>query len=66
MPRSVKSFKEGAYDPKTERLNELMDIAAEASAEEGIRQGLADLSAGKPRTASEVFADFRARHGLAR
>lgn len=44
----------------------LLDRAAEASATEGIRQGLEDLAAGRARLAAEVFAELRARHGIPR
>ena len=36
----------------------------EASAEEGIRQGLEDLKAGNTRAASEVFAELRAAYDI--
>ena len=42
----------------------LLDIAASASAEEGIRQGLDDVKQGKVRPAREFFADFEAEHGI--
>jgi hypothetical protein len=41
------------------------DLAAQASAAEGIRQGLADLAAGRTRSAREVFDAFRAEHCIA-
>jgi prevent-host-death family protein len=44
----------------------LLDIAASASAEEGIRQGLEDVKKGKVRPAREFFADFEAEHGIPR
>jgi len=44
----------------------LLDIAATASAEEGIRQGLEDVKQGKVRPAREFFADFEAEHGIPR
>ncbi|MDP9053033.1 MAG: type II toxin-antitoxin system prevent-host-death family antitoxin [Acidobacteriota bacterium] len=44
----------------------LLDIAASASAEEGIRQGLDDVKQGKVRPAREFFADFEAEHGVPR
>lgn len=44
----------------------LLDIAATASAEEGIRQGLDDVKQGKVRPARELFADFEAAHGIPR
>jgi prevent-host-death family protein len=44
----------------------LLDIAASASADEGIRQGLEDVKQGKVRPAREFFADFEAEHGIPR
>ncbi len=44
----------------------LLEIAASASAEEGIRQGLEDVKQGKVRPAREFFADFEAEHGIPR
>ena len=44
----------------------LLDIAASASPEEGIRQGLDDVKQGKVRPAREFFADFEAEHGIPR
>ena len=44
----------------------LLDIAASASSEEGVRQGLHDVRQGKVRPASEFFAEFEARHGIPR
>jgi PHD/YefM family antitoxin component YafN of YafNO toxin-antitoxin module len=44
----------------------LLDIAARADAEEGIRQGLEDVKQGRVRPAREFFADFEAEHGLPR
>ena len=44
----------------------LLDIAATANAEEGIRQGLDDVKQGKVRPAREFFADFEAEHGIPR
>jgi prevent-host-death family protein len=44
----------------------LLDIAATASADEGIRQGLDDIKKGKVRPAREFFADFEAEHGIPR
>jgi antitoxin (DNA-binding transcriptional repressor) of toxin-antitoxin stability system len=42
----------------------LLDLAAEASAAEGIRQGLDDLKGGRTRTARYVIDEFRAEHGI--
>jgi len=44
----------------------LLDIAARADAEEGIRQGLVDAKEGKIRPAREFFADFEAGNGIPR
>jgi prevent-host-death family protein len=44
----------------------LLDIAATASADEGIRQGLEDVKQGNVRPAREFFADFEAEHGIPR
>jgi hypothetical protein len=42
----------------------LLDIAARADAEEGIRQGLEDAKQGKVRPARECFQDFEAKRGI--
>ena len=44
----------------------LLDIAARADAEEGIRQGVEDVKQGKVRPAREFFEDFEARNGIPR
>ena len=44
----------------------LLDLAARADAEEGIRQGVEDAAQGKVRPAREAFADFEAKHGIPR
>jgi prevent-host-death family protein len=44
----------------------LLDIAARADAEEGVRQGLEDAKHGKTRPARDFFADFEAGHGIPR
>lgn len=44
----------------------LLDIAAQADAREGIRQGLADEVKGRTRPAREAFEEFRAKHGIPR
>jgi PHD/YefM family antitoxin component YafN of YafNO toxin-antitoxin module len=44
----------------------LLDIAAQADAGEGIRQGLDDARRGKLRPARGFFAEFEATHGLSR
>ena len=44
----------------------LLDIAARADAEEGIRQGLDDVAHGRTRPAREVFDKIRRKHGIPR
>lgn len=44
----------------------LLDIAASADAEEGIRQGLEDVAHGRTRRASKVFDEIRRKHGIPR
>jgi prevent-host-death family protein len=58
--------KAAAIVQDAEAYQRLLDLAAQADADEGIRQGLADSKAGKVRRASEFFAEFEARHGLRR
>ncbi len=49
-----------------EAYQRLLDMAARADAEEGIRQGMEDLKRGRVRPAREFFAEFEASHGLPR
>lgn len=49
-----------------EAYQRLLDIAARADAEEGVRQGLDDSKRGRVRQAREFFAEFEAGHGLPR
>jgi prevent-host-death family protein len=49
-----------------EAYQRLLDLAAEASAEEGIRQGLEDMENGRTAPAEEVLARIRATHGIPR
>jgi prevent-host-death family protein len=58
--------KAAAIVQDAEAYQRLLDIAARADAEEGIRQGLKDAEQGRVRPASEVFKDFEARHGILR
>jgi len=44
----------------------LLDIAAAVDATEGVRQGLADVAAGRTRPAQEVFDEFREKRGIPR
>ncbi len=49
-----------------EGYQRLLDIAAHASAEEGIRQGLQDAKEGKTRSARDVFREFEDARGISR
>lgn len=49
-----------------EAYRRLLNIAARADAQEGIRQGLEDARKGRGRSAKEFFAEFEATHGLPR
>lgn len=42
----------------------LLDIAAQADAREGIRQGLQDACAGRGRSAEEFFREFEVKYGI--
>lgn len=44
----------------------LLDIAARADAEEGVRQGLEDVKKGKTRLARKFFSEFETEHGIRR
>ena len=58
--------KAAAIVQDAEAYQRLLDIAAGANAEEGIRQGLEDVKCGKTRPARQFFAEFETRHGLSR
>lgn len=49
-----------------EAYQRLLDLAARADAEEGIRQGLEDTREGTVRPAEEFFDEFETQHGLPR
>ena len=49
-----------------EAYQRLLDIAAQADASEGIRQGLEDVRKGRTRSAEDFFREFEAEHGLSR
>ena len=49
-----------------EAYQRLLDLAADASAEEGIRQGLEDLANGRTLLARDVFDAIRADHDIPR
>jgi len=42
----------------------LLDLAAEADEQEGVRQGDEDEAAGRSRPASEVFDEMRRKYGI--
>ena len=58
--------KSAAVVQDAEAYQRLLDIAARADPEEGIRQGLEDAKRGKVRPARDFFADFEATHGIPR
>jgi prevent-host-death family protein len=58
--------KAAAVVQDAEAYQHLLDIAARADAEEGIRQGLEDAKEGKLRPARQFFDEFDATHGISR
>lgn len=42
----------------------LLDLASEADEQEGLRQALEDVAAGRVYPAEEVFAAIRGKHGI--
>jgi len=50
----------------TEARQHQLDIAAQADAEEGIRQGLEDEKNGRLQPIREFFAEFEATHDILR
>lgn len=42
----------------------LLDLASEADEQEGLRQALEDVAAGRTYPAEEVFAAMRRKHGI--
>lgn len=56
--------KAAAVVQDAEAYQHLLDIAAQADAEEGIRQGLENAKEGKLRPAREFFDEFEAAHGI--
>jgi hypothetical protein len=47
-----------------EAYQRLLDIAAQADAEEGIRQGREDVAKGRVSPAREALKSFRREHGI--
>jgi len=58
--------KAAAVVQDAEAYQRLLDIAAQADAEEGIRQGLENAKERKLRPAREFFDEFDAAHGISR
>ena len=58
--------KAAAIVQDAEAYQRLLDIAARADGEEGIRQGLDDVAHGRTRPAREVFDRIRLKHGIPR
>jgi prevent-host-death family protein len=58
--------KAAAIVQDAEAYQRLLDIAARADAEEGIRQGLDDVGHGRTRPAREVFDDIRRKYDIPR
>jgi PHD/YefM family antitoxin component YafN of YafNO toxin-antitoxin module len=58
--------KAAAVVQDAEAYQRLLDIAARADAEEGIRQGLEDAGKGRIRPARQFFQEFEASHELSR
>jgi len=54
--------KAAAVVQDAEAYQQLLDLAAEASAAEGIRQGLDDVANGRTRPAREVLDEMRAEY----
>lgn len=58
--------KAAAVVQDAESYQRLLDIAARASAEEGVRQGLLDAKKGRVHTARTFFREFEVSHGIRR
>jgi PHD/YefM family antitoxin component YafN of YafNO toxin-antitoxin module len=58
--------KAAAIVQDAEAYQHLLDIAASANAEEGIRQGLDDVTHGRTCPAKEVFDQIRRKHAVPR
>jgi prevent-host-death family protein len=56
--------KAAAIVQDAEAYQRLLDIAASADAEEGMRQGLDDIAHGRTRPAKEVFDEIRRKHDI--
>ena len=58
--------KAAAIVQDAEAYQRLLDIAARADTEEGIRQGLDDVAHGRTRPAREAFDQIRRKHDIPR
>ena len=58
--------KAAAVVQDAEAYQRLLDLAAEANAGEGIRQGLEDRTNGRTRPARAIFDELRGEHGIPR
>jgi prevent-host-death family protein len=58
--------KAAAIVQDAEAYQRLLDIAARADAEEGIRQGLDDVAQGRTLPAREAFDEIRRKHDISR
>ena len=58
--------KAAAVVQDAEAYQRLLDLAAEARAAEGIRQGLEDVANGRTRSAREVLDEIRAEYEIPR
>jgi prevent-host-death family protein len=58
--------KAAAIVQDAEAYQRLLDVAAQADAAEGIRQGVEDIREGRHRPAREFFDEFETRHGIRR
>ena len=58
--------KAAAVVQDAEAYQHLLDLAAEANAGEGIRQGLEDVKNRRTRPARALFNELRGAHGVAR
>jgi prevent-host-death family protein len=58
--------KAAAIVQDAEAYQRLLDLAAGADAEEGIRQGLDDVAHGRTRPSREVFDEIRRQHDIPR
>jgi prevent-host-death family protein len=58
--------KAAAVVQDAEAYQRLLDLAAEASVAEGIRQGLEDVVSGRTRAAREILDEIRAKYDIPR